>query len=42
MSHRGTNNEKYSVIKGGTITLPKEWATPKKYYYQLIKIADLN
>lgn len=42
MSNRGSNNTSYSVMRGGTFTLPKEWATPSKYYYKLNGWVDIQ
>lgn len=35
MSNRGSTNKSYSVMKGGTFTLPTQLTTPSKYHYKL-------
>lgn len=42
MNSKGSTNQKYTVIKGGTITLPQEWTTPSKYYYTLNGWVDIQ
>lgn len=42
MSSIGSTNRSYSVMKGGTFTLPTQWATPVKYRYRLNGWVDIQ